>query len=60
MVIFNSQTVSRIEGAANALMNRLLDCKYSTAVTLANRAYNNYLGSNCCMAVSAAREAKEN
>lgn len=28
MVIFNNQTVSRIEGAANALLNRLTDCKY--------------------------------
>ena len=27
MVIFNNQTVSRIEGAANALLNRLADCE---------------------------------
>lgn len=30
MVIFNNQTVSRIEGAANALLNRLTDCECIT------------------------------
>lgn len=29
MVIFNNQSVSKIEGAANALLNRLTDCKRS-------------------------------
>jgi hypothetical protein len=32
MVVFNNQTVSKIEGAANALMQRLVDGQYSFTV----------------------------
>jgi hypothetical protein len=28
MVVFNNQTVSRIEGAANAFLQRMIDCKF--------------------------------
>ena len=31
MGIFNNQTISRIEGAANALLNRLTDCEWYTS-----------------------------
>ena len=34
MVIFNNQTVSRIEGAANSLTNRLADCMCSVSLSL--------------------------
>lgn len=29
MVVFNNQTVSRIEGAANTFLQRMIDCKFS-------------------------------
>jgi len=28
MVVFNNQTVSRIEGAANTFLQRMIDCKF--------------------------------
>ncbi len=30
MVVFNNQTVSKVEGAANSLMQRLIDGRYSS------------------------------
>jgi hypothetical protein len=32
MVIFNNQTVSRIEGAANTLLQRVTDCQFPSCL----------------------------
>lgn len=58
MVIFNNQTVSRIEGAANALLNRLTDCEYSNLLVLKKRMIEEN-HSHPFMAFGAARETKE-
>lgn len=42
MVIFNNQTVSRIEGAANALMNRLADCMNVSLLSFLFRLIDRY------------------
>jgi hypothetical protein len=44
MVVFNNQTVSKIEGAANALMQRLLDGRSLLNVCFMRRRSCNYSG----------------
>ncbi|EJD01579.1 exocyst complex protein [Fomitiporia mediterranea MF3/22] len=71
MVIFNSQTVSRIEGAANALMNRLTDSIVAwLSATLAKQKKNEFKPRSdelsfvntepcdgCCMTLAKVRDA---
>lgn len=57
MVIFNSQSVSRIEGAANTLINRLTDCK--SLLSLSVHELLTCFSSDCCLAFRDACETEE-
>jgi len=34
MVVFNNQTVSRIEGAANTFLQKMIDCKFTSPISV--------------------------
>lgn len=62
MVVFNNQTVSRIEGAANQIMQRLTDCKphFYTICGIYFRGTKSWVtSSNHCLVVVAAYQAEE-
>ena len=59
MVIFNNQTVSRVEGAANALLNRLIDCEWYPSHFLAIHWHPISLISNCSVAFVATHETEK-
>ena len=58
MVVFNNQTVSRIEGAANAFLQRMIDCEFPFS-RLFPQAYKSFMTSNRHLAFCPAVQTKK-
>lgn len=58
MVVFNNQSVSRLEGGANHLLQRVTDCMCRTCSPWKNRSLTTSLTSGCCVVVCTAHETK--
>ncbi len=56
MVVFNNQAVSRLEGGANQLSQRVTDGELGN---MSYSSYKTYYFSNHCMAITTADETEE-